>query len=1128
MGTTLNAFLAGSFAYKYVVAIEGCRYLLTNATPAQALAAWAGTEWTEAIGGLFVDLNRGQSIGPFKAFAGGEVTTLRVTPNASDRLGREMRRRGTGARTSLKATLDSDDDTIPVASTAAFPPAPGELHMGVECCSYTGTTPTSFTGVTRGLYSPFRTSTGGGLGRPHRAGFTSAYNTTIEPVVSEHKRTWIKAQVGIWIHREVGGVLDSRAEAHLVFAGAIEEARDDAQTGQVVIALIDVVDKFGDATLMRDQFKARIAEGIYLRARGPNDPGAKFFLTEKYTSGFFTKNTAEPLEVVVGATGTNKLEQGYYTVSEIASAINAWLAGEKAAGRIDGTYSMETPAMTGDGYRTIMKWNFTGVSSAVQCMWSLEMYGRLATFLGITETPDPLELTAWGATDDGNTPQTTRSPFAPLRIYIPDVSFNPDDRLRLVDVEGSFWDNFDWMPPRIDLPDGTVLERSSINSNDGWGVFLVNGQPLALGELAGNELVGFIRRIDQADASVRWEYGADARTEITQIFFLRGSFRDLMLRIFYSTATPGFNHPVFDEFPQSLSLGVPASLLGATFEASLAGVPEADREMTLVVDKTQTMEQLFNIDLVLRGVFLIWKQGGLRWRTWTTPAPGQVGAIALREASKAMPAGALGSFRSPTTTTTVNTVPIVRVRFNRDWATNDYRDTLILEDRAGIDEAGNDAPTKELQARNMTRDDVAAIAPTFLARMPAISRPEDRLRRSIDQRYYELLAPGDVVELTDGFARDPITGERKIVSLPALVVQTRYALGGANAANPTETDAQQGEVDLQLFPGLRVATYAPACQVDETANTAPFVAGYSAATNTLRVLTHRFSEAGAGEGADDASFEPGDKIQVIERDPSNPAAPLAWDVTITDISGDDIEIDAALTGWTASTRAYVRSQRYAVATAQQRLNAYQADDSDQRIQDLADPYQYALGGQELPYTPIDATLQAELIPEFPTEDGYPRDVAIEQAIATTLNVLLDHGTAYQAPDLDEESANTSHVGWRILSIGEDYFGELRPTVRHQRRLTVAPWIRSTNGAATQIRVTLARNYPAAGGFNDHVFSGPISQATWSTSSTTGGAGAPMELDLSVIAADGVGVIVIEAQMNGASRGLALCREGIVL
>ena len=44
MGTTLTALQAGSISYKYVVAIEGIPYLLTDATSAQALAAWTGTD----------------------------------------------------------------------------------------------------------------------------------------------------------------------------------------------------------------------------------------------------------------------------------------------------------------------------------------------------------------------------------------------------------------------------------------------------------------------------------------------------------------------------------------------------------------------------------------------------------------------------------------------------------------------------------------------------------------------------------------------------------------------------------------------------------------------------------------------------------------------------------------------------------------------------------------------------------------------------------------------------------------------------------------------------------------------------------------------------------------------------
>jgi len=52
--------------------------------------------------------------------------------------------------TTLSAAVLATDTTIPVASTAGYPPS-GTLLIGSEAMTYTGTTGTSFTGVTRGV-----------------------------------------------------------------------------------------------------------------------------------------------------------------------------------------------------------------------------------------------------------------------------------------------------------------------------------------------------------------------------------------------------------------------------------------------------------------------------------------------------------------------------------------------------------------------------------------------------------------------------------------------------------------------------------------------------------------------------------------------------------------------------------------------------------------------------------------------------------------------------------------------------------------------------------------------------------------------------------------------------------------
>src|SRR5689334_4949944 len=114
MGTTLAALQSGSVAYRYVVAIEGCKYLLHNSTDAAVLAAWAGTDWADDgdfIGGLFVDLQCEQRLNPNEPFGSGGSCTLTVVPDVDDVFGKFTGKRHSSARTYLTQSLDCDDTT---------------------------------------------------------------------------------------------------------------------------------------------------------------------------------------------------------------------------------------------------------------------------------------------------------------------------------------------------------------------------------------------------------------------------------------------------------------------------------------------------------------------------------------------------------------------------------------------------------------------------------------------------------------------------------------------------------------------------------------------------------------------------------------------------------------------------------------------------------------------------------------------------------------------------------------------------------------------------------------------------------------------------------------------------------
>ena len=154
MGTTLDTLKAGSLNYCTVVAIEGYPHLITNhADPSKVVTAWSGTDFTTALGGLFVDLDRSQGFHPLRAFDEGGKCTLRIAPDADDTFGIDLAATARGDYTYLSNSIDCDDTTIPVKDTT-FLAASGTAYLGTECIAYSGTTATTLTGVTRGMYSP--------------------------------------------------------------------------------------------------------------------------------------------------------------------------------------------------------------------------------------------------------------------------------------------------------------------------------------------------------------------------------------------------------------------------------------------------------------------------------------------------------------------------------------------------------------------------------------------------------------------------------------------------------------------------------------------------------------------------------------------------------------------------------------------------------------------------------------------------------------------------------------------------------------------------------------------------------------------------------------------------------------
>lgn len=150
------------------------------------------------------------------------------------------------------------------------------------------------------------------------------------------------------------------------------------------------------------------------------------------------------------------------------------------------------------------------------------------------------------------------------------------------------------------------------------------------------------------------------------------------------------------------------------------------------------------------------------------------------------------------------------------------------------------------------------------------ARPAYVYQRALSQQLFETLGPGDIVTVTDAFARDPVTGNRGMSLVPGVTVKASYSLGGAEPSDPTAGPSPQvGTCEVLVFPFDRPSVYAPSGQIDHSVSSGGFLAGYSSGTNTIRLLAHAYTPSTAN--ADATHFVALDKIEITEVDPDNPA-----------------------------------------------------------------------------------------------------------------------------------------------------------------------------------------------------------------------------------------------------------------
>lgn len=1152
-GTTIAALQAGSVSIKYTVAIEGCPYLLTDATAQQAVDAWHSNtsthHYNQALPGLFITGDMGaQQLDWRNPFPRGGTLMLHVSPDASDTFGKYVFKRDAGNETELTVTADRDDTTLTVKSTTGFDSS-GELWIGTECIGYTGKTATTFTGCTRGKYAPMARTDGtsnDGFAQTHRVG-QNALEVLLNPRVTSVPRKWPGKWVAVYVHKYDPSIpaLNSRANSLRAFCGKIVSVTDDPATGCTVLEVKHVLDVIAEHTVGgRDQWSGRIRNVIFLAE------GMTFSMEDaNYAAG--TEGTADVLEVVAsGASGNNEINEGYYTPIQVYEKLNAWWAAEKGLTNLLGFYSIGYYTPSDGTIKSYIWWQISGATGVMA--FRLQGPQLVLARLGFESDQNAADVNGFQQTvvlDAGNG-GAYRSKVSANEIerYVANNHGAANSAI-IDDEQGTFKDQYAFLPG---------ASKPATTADDGYGIFLVdekflivasydsNGGPdsepilnnFAMlpeqfglpGENVGNFWQLPLRRTGPQDTAIR------------QIFVLEMALGDALIRIFESTGTNAYNSP-YDTLAHGLGIGIPGEILPADFRASCNALPHADEPVVLLIDKQIKLSTLLAGELILRRAFLRWitaaavndsaVTGFLEFKTWQSPtSSNSVGT--LTEANKAAPSGNVDHHRSVTTEDTGWAVPTVNVRFNRalngDPAGKDqYRDTLTIADKAALDDAGGDGPSMNIDCRGtfgdfmQTGQDPNSLAAGFMSTMPFFSQPGTFVSRSIDQRYFAGYSIGDVFAFSDEYARDPATGARGVQTRYAIVTRHRYSLGGL-APNSDNPAPQGGDADLFVLAVNRVAAYVPSAQVDDTQTNA----GYTDATKTLICYAHKYSES--TESVDASNFAAGDKVRIIEIDPSDPAAPDYWDRVIDTVSSNSIALTVALSSpaWDSAKKYRIVFDDYSDAVTAQQLKTFQADATDGMIQDSRAAFEYGIGGGDGVFTRWAATDTIELPANAVYGDGVGRDVGHDVALARLLNNLVMYKTGVSSPCLSNDvltymiGGGTSTwclVQCRPVKLGDDVLlGDC------YRNVAVAPWYRSGDGSSATVRVTLSRTPPTSSSYFDVDRGAVIDSTTWTTTSTTWQTGTVTELNGRVKGGDGTLWVYVEISATAETRGLAHFQE----
>lgn len=1131
MGTTSTALQTqAGVQVGFALIIEGYPYVITDGPLGAVTTAYAGTGYEHALPGLKIEGSIRQSIKPFQSDIDVPTLTFRITPDDNDTFGRDVFRFKPTYRTQLSSLFQAAADgsgTLSVKDASQFADSSGTVYLGTKAIKYSSKTSNTFAVATGGaqyLY-PFSADGSNKYSKTHNTSAQQDWDQGPIAWVSDIPTKWIGRKVALYIHRIVGGVWDTRAQAHLEFAGKIVEI-EQGELGVTIIQCEDLRAELNDAVLLKNQWVGYVKHGVRLQA------GDAFKCSEQ-ESGTYRESGALTV-VASGATGDDELNEGYYEIEDFVGRLNNWVSKD---GTLTEKWLFGIQEIAGEGTRFVISVEFSGATNNKISFYANRNAGQVFDFLGInsdqlsaTNLDDyPARVSVQEISTQTVVFRSARAPYR-IRAFQRRMRANAKATVELQDSFGTFIDATSFLPAPYDTWPG---------SGESWSFFTIGGL-LAFGRKASatkidqvyNKSIGFASyaQDDTADLNPDGITVEDTgkELEIKQVVILSGSFADIVARILASTSGGGINHATYDAFPEGMGCpGIPWGLLGDSFLQSARRLDQALRTegMMVVLDRPTPLVDLFPPEFLLRHAWLVFKDGVYQFASPPTP-----NALAtdhtLDETNKA--SNVPDNLRASVRVTNEFLCNVLNLKFNRASG-GKYRDEITIRNETSISDYGEtkmvtlEAPNSytDIAATGASAQDLAA----SLAQrtMPTFGKPLILVRRAIAPTLFHM-APGDTVTFSDDDVRDLTTGQMGIDNRACVCISVTHNYGH-------EGGELFGEAELLLTDEDRTYPLAPCAEVDTDYNSTvdglSFTDGYASAGPAIKLKTHAHSRS--TDALDVTHFAAGDKIRIVEVDPTNTASIDAWNRTIASVDTTDsyVVLTASISApaWSGATKLFeIVPQLYADCTESQQLHAFLADDADGLIQDAAQPNLYGEYPQSGAFTRTAPTELPMLIPDESDDEGRPLSSGLLHKWATMGNNLISYKAATNAPIIWDTRPSTASTEYVWVATYPVWIGG-NPYKQGRRVLKVAARIRTgTSTETAYCRVTSSQHYPSGTSNAPVEFDGPTQSVVFShTGDTTETTKATQ--DLSIITGDMAGYtwITIEIKCSGGSgtniRGL---------